>query len=112
MRVTVTGPVPYRTTNQVFVRLEQQLPFSTDPDTGWVPVPNAEQQLPFAQEGTIGIWSGNFSVPAFTPPVPALRLVVSEYELYPGSGSTLGIAATPARRLVYAEVLDVLIPDR
>jgi hypothetical protein len=111
LRVTVTGPVPYRTTNQVFVRLEEQLPFSTDPDTGWVPVPDAEQQLPFAQEGTTGIWSGNFSVPAFTPPLPALRLVVAEYELYPGSGDTLAIAATPARRLVYAEVLDVLIPD-
>ena len=39
-----------------------------------------------------------------------LRLVVREYELFPGSGEAVSIAPLPATRLVYAEVLDVLLP--
>jgi hypothetical protein len=56
------------------------------------------------------LWSGEYTLPALPTPLPPLRLVVREYELFPGSGEAVSIAPIPATRLVYAEVLDVLLP--
>ena len=39
---------------------------------------------------------------------PPLRLVIREFELF--SGTSPAVLNIPVRRLVYAEVLDVLLP--
>jgi hypothetical protein len=113
MQITVAGPAPYRTTNRVVVSLEQQLVGADggDPELGWVPVDKGTLTLQSTSVGNETRWSGEFTLPPLPTPLPPLRLVVREYELFPGSGEGATIAVVPATRLVYAEVLDVLLPS-
>lgn len=113
MRITVAGPAPYRTTNRVDVSLEQQIQGADggDPDLGWIPVTNGTLTLQSTTVGNETRWSGEYTLPPLPTPLPPLRLVVREFELFPGSGEGITFAPTPAMRLVYAEILDVLLPE-
>lgn len=113
MRITVAGPAPYRTTNRVEVSLEQQIVGADggDSEIGWVPVDKGTMILESTTVGNETRWSGEYTLPLLPTPLPPIRLVVREYELFPGSSEGNTIAAIPATRLVYAEVLDVLLPE-
>ena len=112
MRITVAGPAPYRTTNSVVVSLEQQLTGADGGDEllGWIPVGKGALTLRSTTVKNETLWSGEYTVPPLPTPPPPLRLVIREFELYPSNGEEITIAATPATRLVYAEVLDILLP--
>jgi hypothetical protein len=120
MRVTVSGPAPYRTTNQVEVSLEQQALGADggDPDIGWIPVDNGLQRLQLSTNAgkltkralNIAIWTGEYTLPKLPAPLPPLRLVAREYEVFQATSQVPTFVPPTARRLVYAEVLDVLLP--
>ncbi len=115
MTVTVVGQAPLRTTNIIEVSMEQQISRypEADADVGWVPVQQDPVVLHGATVKNETVWTGAYSLPKLSTPLPPLRLVLREYELYPGSGAA-ELAATlvqgTAMRLVYAETLDVLLP--
>jgi hypothetical protein len=121
LSVSVSGPAPRGTANLVTITLERQLGSGqdSDPNLNWAPVPNAYQEVHAQNTSTGSTWrTGEFLIPPLTQPLPPLRLVIREYELFPGTNTPQGLAgeiafvAPPAqRRLVYAEVVDVLIPE-
>ncbi|MDB5058979.1 MAG: putative outer rane channel [Chloroflexi bacterium] len=114
MRIAVSGAAPYRTTNKVVVSLEQQFVggSAADPDLGWIPVDKGSLVLQSRSVGNGTLWSGEYTLPPLPKPLPPLRLVIREYELFAGAASDFAIVAvnTGATRLVYAEILDVLLP--
>jgi hypothetical protein len=112
LHIAVAGPAPVRSTNVVTADLEQQAGGVTDGTLGWTPVQHAGVQLTPTYQGNQGFWTGALALPEIPSPKPPLRLVLREYELFPGSfASAVTAAGIPARRLVYAEVVDVLLPD-
>ena len=121
LAIAVTGPTPVRTNNLVTITLERQLGSDqdSDPDLNWVPVPNATQQLIAEPTANGSIWqTREFTIPQLAQPLPPLRLVIREYEQFNGSNAQ-GLAAeianvapvTLQRRLVYAEIIEVAIPE-
>jgi hypothetical protein len=121
LMITVSGPAPAQTNNIVTVSLEQQIGAgpNSDPDLAWSRILNAYQELRPEATTSGALWrTREFRIPALPHPLPPLRLVIREYELYPGTNAGQGLAADIAfipapqqRRLVYAEVVDVLIPE-
>jgi len=116
MQISVFGQAPLRTTNRVEVSLEQQLYAGpqADPDLGWIPVDKGTTVLPSTTVKDATLWRAEYTLPPLPTPLPPLRLVVREYEIFPANPGTplaeLAVAAPLQERLVYAEVLDVLIP--
>jgi hypothetical protein len=115
MQISVAGPAPYRTNNKVVVSLEQQL-FAgpnADPDMLWTPVDKGTMTLRSSTLQNETLWTGEYTLPPLPSPLPPLRLVIREYELFPGSGqpgaSDFAVQIPTAERLVYAEILDVLL---
>lgn len=121
LMITVSGPAPAQTNNIVTISLEQQSGAgpNSDPDLAWTGILGAYQELRPEATTNGALWrTREFRIPALPKPLPPLRLVIREYELYPGTNAAQGIAANIAfipapqqRRLVYAEVVDVLIPE-
>jgi hypothetical protein len=121
LSISISGPAPKGTSNLVTVTLEQQLGSDqdSDPDLNWSAVPNAYAELHAQNTSTGSLWrNGEFQIPPIAQPMPPLRLVIREYELFPGTNAPQGLAGEIAivvppaqRRLVYAEVVDVLIPE-
>jgi hypothetical protein len=125
LQVSVSGPVPSSTTNVVTASIEQQTAGASDPDLGWATATStgAVVTLPLQPNrvvhtkvrNAIGTWSGSLQAPTGGE---RLRLVLREYESYPGDASaairvTKNIVpkSTGASRLVYAAVIDLLQPQ-
>ena len=115
LRLSVSGPAPQRTTNVLTAGVEQQIGGGGDDQVGWVPLPNAQTTLTPRSaivRSTKGIWTGTLQLPPLATPPPPLRLVLREYEVYENerlSPTTRTIPTT--RRLVYADVVDILLPN-
>ena len=115
LRLAVTGPAPQRATNVLTAGVEQQIGGGGDDQVGWVPLPNAQTTL--SPRTTIlrsskGIWTGTLQLPPLAAPPPPLRLVLREYEVYEDdSFSKIRIPTSGKRRLVYADVVDILLPE-
>lgn len=112
LHIAVAGPAPVRSTNVVTADVEQQAGGVTGDSLGWTPVQNAGVELTPTYQGNQGFWTGALTLPPIPNPKPPLRMVLREYELFPGSfAGVLSAVGIPARRLVYADVVDVLLPD-
>ena len=114
LRLSVSGPAPQRITNVLTAGVEQQIGGGGDDQVGWVPLPNAQTTLSPRSailRSTKGIWTGTLQLPPLATPPPPLRLVLREYEVYEDErrGHTRTIPTT--QRLVYADVVDILLPQ-
>jgi hypothetical protein len=88
---------------EVTVERQSRDPDVTDPELSWQPVPGQPTRLPPIEvNGTTIVWTGDVTLPAPRGTTP-FRLVLSEYERYPGDSP----GAAPARRLVYADKLEL-----
>ena len=114
LHLAVNGPVPQRTTNVLTASVEQQTGGGDDP-VGWIPVADAQVALTplvFHRPSSRGTWTGRLQLPSLGAPVPPLRLVLREYEVYQGDRPGANTHADPGhRRLVYADVVDILLPQ-
>ena len=125
LQVTVSGPIPFSSTNVVTASLERQSAGASDPDLGWATATStgAVVTLPLQPNrvvhtkarSTFGTWSGSLQAPTSGG---RLRLVLREYESYPGDvpapirvTKNLIERYTGASRLVYAAVIDLLQPQ-
>ena len=114
LHIAVNGPVPQRTTNVLTASVEQQTGGGGDDPVGWIPVANVELALTpliFNRPSARGVWTGRLQLPKLGSTVPPVRLVLREYEVYQGDTPSTNTRANPGqRRLVYADVVDILLP--
>ena len=115
LHLAVNGPAPQRTTNVLIASVEQQTGGGGDDLVGWIPVAGAQIALTpliFHKVSRQSVWTGSLQVPSLDAPVPPLRLILREYEVYQGDGSSRTTRVDPGqRRLVYADVVDILLPQ-
>jgi len=97
--------------NEVEVSVEEQRS-TKEGDLGWIPISKRPTTLEPKRLGLTTVWSGRVELPKQARMQP-LRLIIKEYERFWADGTrrvsfgsaTLEIA--PARRLVYADVLEL-----
>ncbi len=122
VRVALSGPAPAGSTNLVTAGIEQQAAEATDPDLGWAAVTNSGAIVTLSLQksharvrNAVNTWSGSLRAPSGGG---RLRLVLREYESYPGDAPATTPLSRPStnrtvggNRLVYVDVIDLLLPQ-
>ncbi len=113
--VTYSGSATPKYVNNIEVTVETN-PQGGDADFGWVPAPDGVVPLKRQSEGPITVWREEVRLDKMRlPKFQAIRLIIREYEIYPGDSPTVAVGAmatmpsqtVPVRRLIYADVLKV-----
>ncbi|MDB5076963.1 MAG: hypothetical protein JWO42_3142 [Chloroflexi bacterium] len=91
LQISVSGPVPFGSTNVVVAAIEQQAADAPDPDLGWATASSqgavvtlhlqTHRTILARRRSAVGTWSGSLQAPTSGG---RMRLVLREYESYPG----------------------------